>query len=228
MLLTFKNARSLSLQVSLVVSLCASVSAYANQDEFVLEPHELKQRLAQQKRQVELNAMQKGELLAMPSSQHLDVSTVDNYDEYVFTVTNQQGFRKQVKNTYGSVDIYDMDLPYDGQYDYEILAIKNTGEEIVDVMNNGRGANASTTMTISKTITGNFTTINGNIVIPETLAESEPSVLTHKIDTLPQKNTIINQKRIVTPVTSTKRKTITRPNEPMMFSAKEIFSGEEK
>jgi len=228
MLLTFKNARSLSLQVSLVVSLCASVSAYANQDEFVLEPYELKQRLIQQKRQVELNAMQKGELIVMPSSQYLDVSTIDNYDEYVITVTNQQGYRKQIKNTHGSLDIYDMDLPYDGQYNYEILAIKSTGEEIVDIMNNGRGPNASTTMTVSKTITGNFKTTNGNIVIEEALEESKPSVLMQKIDNVPQKETTINQKRIVTPVTSNKRNTIRRPNEPMMFSAKEIFSGEEK
>lgn len=228
MLLSAKKTRSLAAQVTFVAVFCASMSVQANQDVFVVEPHELKQRLLQQKRQLELNTMQKGELLVMPSSQYLDVSTVDNYDEYVITVTNQQGFRKQVKSTYGSVEVYDLNLPYDGQYDYEILAIKDTGEEIVDVMNNGRGANASTTMTISKTITGNFTTNNGSIVIPETLAESKPSELTRKIVSLPQKETTINQEPKVTPVTSTKKNTITRPNEPMLFSAKEIFLGEEK
>lgn len=228
MLLSVRKARSLTVNISLIASLCVSVSVYADQDKFVLEPHELKQRLIQQKRQFELNNIQKGELFVMPSSHYLDVSTEDNYDEYVITVSNQQGFRKQVKNTYGSIDIQDMDLPYDGQYDYEILAIKNTGEEIVDAMNNGRGANASTTMTITKTITGNFTTKNGSIVIPETLAETKPGVQTHKIDTLPQKEQTINQKRTVTPATSTKLNIITRPNESILFSAKEIFSGEEK
>ena len=228
MLFTVEKTRSLSARVTFAALLCASVSVYANQAEYTVEPHELKQRLIQQKRQLELNNMQKGELFVMPSSHYLDVSTVDNYDEYVITVTNQQGFRKQVRNTYGSIDIQDMDLPYDGQYNYEIVAIKDTGEEIVDVMNNGRGANASTTMTISKTIAGNFTTNNGSIVIPETLAEPKPGVETRKIDVLPQKEQTFNQKRTVTPVTSTKKNTITRPNEPMLFSAKEIFSGEEK
>jgi hypothetical protein len=224
----FTVEKTLSAKVTFAALLFASVSVYANQDEFVLEPHELKQRLIQQKRQLELNNMQKGELFVMPSSHYLDVSTVDNYDEYVITVTNQQGFRKQVKNTYGSIDIQDMDLPYDGQYNYEIVAIKNTGEEIVDVINNGRGANASTTMTISKTIAGNFTTKSGSIVIPETLAEPKLGVETHKIDVLPQKEQVFNQERTVTPVSSTKNNTITRPNEPMLFSAKDIFSREEK
>ena len=167
-------------KVALIALLFSAPHVFANQDGQVLAPYELKQRLLQHHQKAELESKLGDSLLVMPSSQHLDVAAFESYDEFVITVTGAHGYSKQIKNTYGSIDIYDLDLPYDGKYSYEVLAIKYTGEEISDVMNNGRGENASTRMAISHKVSGQFETINGEVIVPKALVEPKPGVLPTK------------------------------------------------
>ncbi|APD87549.1 hypothetical protein BM527_16440 [Alteromonas sp. Mex14] len=166
-------------KLALIVLLSSAPHVFASQDEQVLAPYELKQRLLQHQRKAELESKLGDSLLVMPTSQHLDVAAFESYDEFVITVTGAQGYSKQIKNTYGSIDIYDLDLPYDGKYSYEVLAIKYTGEEISDVMNNGRGENASTRMSLTHKVAGYFSTHNGEIEVPEVFSEK-------KVDLLPE------------------------------------------
>lgn len=164
-----------------LIALCFNAThVMASQDEQTIEPYELKQRLLQHQKKAELERELDGTLSVMTSSQHLDVAAYETYDEFVITVTGAHGFSKQIKNTYGSVNIYDLDLPYDGKYSYEVLAIKYTGEEITDVMNNGRGANASTRMAVSHKASGQFETVNGEVLVPKALVEPRPGVLPTK------------------------------------------------
>lgn len=221
MLLTTKKTTPFYATVTLIVLLHVTAPVNANQNEGVLEPYELKARLFQHKRQLEINSEHREALLVMPSSRHLDVTTFDNYDEFVITITNQQGFRKQVRNTYGSVDINDVDLPYDGEYDYEILAIKNTGEVISDVINNGRGDNASTTVMVTKKVSGHFITNNGSIVIPEVVNEPKPGTLPSKVDQL-------HDKREPALLESNKTRDVTFPSKPERLPVNHSFFGEEK
>ena len=171
MFFTAKKVMSFSIKVTLIMLLHSTVQANAAQEDGVLEPYELKERMLQHKRQLELNNTPREPLLVTPTSGYLDVTAFDNYDEFVITITNQQGFTKQVKNSSGSIDIYDLDLPYAGKYEYEILAIKFTGEVIADVMNNGRGLGASTNMAITQKVSGHFMTKNNQIIVPETQIE---------------------------------------------------------
>lgn len=177
-----KEVSSYPFTVVLLVLLTSTTHVSANQDEEAIEPYELKQRLEQHKRKTELEYSLQGTLSVMPSREHIDIAAFENYDEFVITVTGKQGFTKQIKNTYGSLDIYDLDLPYDGKYTYEVLGIKYTNEEIADVINNGRGENASTTMAISHKISGQFEIVNGEVLVPKALEEPQPEIL-------PKKNT---------------------------------------
>ena len=177
-----KEVSSYPITVVLLVLLTSTTHVSADQDEQALEPYELKQRLEQHKRRAELEHSLQGTLSVMPSREHIDIAVFENYDEFVITVTGKQGFTKQIKNTYGSLDIYDLDLPYDGKYTYEVLGIKYTNEEIADVINNGRGENASTTMAISHKVSGQFEIVNGEVLVPKALEERQPEVL-------PKKNT---------------------------------------
>jgi len=164
-------------KVALMALLLNATHVIANQDDHAIAPYELKQRLLQHQRKAELESELEGSLSVMTSSQHLDVAAFENYDEFVITVTGEQGYSKQIKNSYGSVDINDLDLPDDGKYSYEVLAIKYTGEEIADVMNNGRGESASTRMAISHKVSGQFETVNGEVLVPKALVEPKPGIL---------------------------------------------------
>lgn len=175
----YKTEKTLpfTVKVALAALLFNATHVIASQDDQGVAPYELKQRLLQHQRKAELESKLDGTLSVMTSSQHLDVAAFESYDEFVITVTGAQGFSKQIKNTYGSIDIYDLDLPYDGKYSYEVLAIKYTGEEITDVMNNGRGENASTRMAVSHKVSGQFETINGEVLVPQALVEPKPGIL---------------------------------------------------
>ncbi|WP_297822756.1 hypothetical protein [uncultured Paraglaciecola sp.] len=175
-----RKLTSFSLKVTLIMLLHSTVLAYAAEEEGMLEPYELNMRMLQHKRQLELNSTPREPLLVMHKSGYLDVTAFDNYDEFVITVTNQQGFTKQVKNSTGSVDIYNLNLPNDGKYEYEILAMKFTGEVIADVMNNGRGLNASTNIAITQKTSGHFITKNNQILVPETRLEQRPEMFPGK------------------------------------------------
>lgn len=177
-----KEVSSYPIKVVLLVLLTSTTHVSADQDEEAIEPYELKLRLEQHKRRAELEHNLQGTLSVMPSREHIDIAAFENYDEFVITVTGKQGFTKQIKNTYGSLDIYDLDLPYDGKYTYEVLGIKYTNEEIADVINNGRGENASTTMAISHKISGQFEIVDGEVFVPKALEEPQAGIL-------PKKNT---------------------------------------
>lgn len=182
MFYTVKKISNYSMMVVIATLFLGAVQVAAEQNEQVIEPYELKQRLMQHKRKAELEQNLAGTLSLMPSRHNIDIAAFENYDEFVITITGKQGFTKQIKNTYGSLDIYDLDLPYDGKYTYEVLGIKYTNEEIKDVINNGRGENASTTMAISHKISGQFETVNGDVLVPKALEEPQPGIL-------PKKNT---------------------------------------
>lgn len=171
------NVKSFSVKVTLVVLLNTSTYAFATQDESTIETYELTQRMLQHKRQLALNSADKEPLLVTPSSHGLDVTTFGNYDNFIITVSNQQGYTKQIENSYGSIDISELDLPYDGKYNYEMVAVKYTGEVIYDVMNNGRGTDASTYMTVTKTTSCAFAVSNGEIAVPEVLNEAKEQTL---------------------------------------------------
>jgi hypothetical protein len=205
MFFTARKVTSLSLKVTLIMLLHSTVQAYAAQEKGILEPYELTERMFQHKRQFELNNTPREPLLVTPTSGYLDVTAFDNYDEFVITITNQQGFSKQVKNSSGSVDIYGLDLPYAGKYQYEVLAIKFTGEVISDIMNNGRGLGASTNMAITQKVSGHFMTKNNQILVPQTRIEQHPGKFPSKPEQPPVKRSFFERENNETKMAITQK-----------------------
>jgi hypothetical protein len=205
MFLKAKKVMSFSIKVTLIMLLHSTVQANDAQEDGVLEPYKLKERMLQHKRQLELNNTPREPLLVTPTSGYLDVTAFDNYDEFVITITNQQGFTKQVKNSSGSVDIYDLDLPYAGKYQYEVLAIKFTGEVIADIMNNGRGLGASTNMAITQKISGHFMTKNNQILVPQTRIEQHPGKFPSKPEQPPVKRSFFERENNETKMAITQK-----------------------
>ena len=164
--------KPLSVYIGLATILQLSVCGYtaATQDDNALTPYEIKQNLLQQKRETALNSAPKKPLQVMLSSGYMDISSADSYDTYYVTVTNSQGFSRKIE-TNGGVSIYELDLPYDGVYAYEVLAVKHTNETVADVINNGRGENSLRSMTLSQKASGQFSVSNDEFVISQTKAE---------------------------------------------------------
>lgn len=209
MLFTDKNVDSLFAKVMLMTLLCTALPIYALQNQSNIEQVDLLASMQQYKRQLELDSMNREELRVKSSSRSIGVVAVGNYDQFVITITNQQGFRKQLTNTYGSIDVSDLQLPYDGTFNYEILATNATDEVKRDILNNGRGPDASTNITVSKRVSGYFTTSKGSILAPEVLNEEQA-----KLVTLPHN--------------SVSKNTAKFPSEPVGQPTKNPFLGEQK
>lgn len=104
-------------------------------------------------------------LFVAKSERYIDFTPQRNYDKYVITIVGDQGFSHQFESEYPSVNISEIDLPYDGTYSYEIQAIKQVAEGIKDTINNGRSEDARGTLNIVDVTNGQFTTQNHSIVV---------------------------------------------------------------
>lgn len=177
--------------LALMLSQTPLVQAVENDREFVLEPYEVAERMAQHKRQFELNQELRTPLLVTSLDDGIEVTSFENYDEFIITVANQSGFKKQYTNSTGYIDVYNLGLPVDGDYHYEVLAVKHTNEVIYDVMNNGRGVDASTTMTVTEKVNGHFNVVNGHMKIFEAIDEPKSGALPGKVKPQPIKHTLL-------------------------------------
>lgn len=177
MFFTSRNLKLTTLQAMLTTSLLINVPHVFAQEDSVVDSEQLRERMLRQKHKEELNNAQSKKIAVTLSERDLSVFTSDYYDKYVFTITNQQGFNEEVDNNYGSLNISALNLPYDGRYEYEILAIRFTDELIADVQNNGRERGGLTTIAVSSKISGHFMVKDGFIEVQKMVAEPKAGKL---------------------------------------------------
>lgn len=176
--------------LTLLLSQSTLVKAGDN-DEFVLEPYQVAERMAQHQRQGELNKALRTPLLVTSYDDGIEVTSFEHYDEFIITVANQSGYNKQYKNSTGYIDVYNLGLPVDGDYQYEVVAVKHTNEVIYDVINNGRGVDASTTMTVTEKVSGHFIVNNGYMMVTEAIEEPKSGAIPGKMKSQPVKHTLL-------------------------------------
>lgn len=104
------------------------------------------------------------EMVVTKSSSTIKISSSKVYDKYIISVSGDGGFSYQVESNTPELNIYDLELPYDGSYNYEIRAVKNVAEAR-DTMNNGRAAGAVGKVSVVDVTNGQFTTHYGEMLV---------------------------------------------------------------
>lgn len=128
----------------------------------------------------ELNQKQKAaELVVTKSSSSIGIATSKSYDKYIISVSGDGGFSYQVESKSPKLNIFDINLPYDGTYNYEIKAVQHVAE-VRDTMNNGRPIGSVGKISIVDVSSGQFTSQSGEMMIVKDLEEP-------RLNTLPRK-----------------------------------------
>jgi len=120
------------------------------------------------------------EFVVTKSSSAIELASTKTYDKYIISVSGDGGFSYKTESNSPTLSIYDINLPYDGTYNYEIKAVKHVAE-VKDTMNNGRAAGAVGKISIVDVSSGQFTTQNGEMLVSSKLKEP-------RIGTLPVSN----------------------------------------
>lgn len=128
-------------------------------------------------------------LFATKSERYIDFTPQRDYDKYAITIVGERGFIHQFESDVPSINISEIELPYDGTYSYEIRAIKQVAEGIKDTINNGRSEDARGTLNIVDVTNGQFTTENFSILVAPN--ETEISE-TNKLKTPPKKASLFS------------------------------------
>lgn len=127
----------------------------------------------------ELTAAKSGKLTAVKSSYAIELETNKAYDKFIISVSGDGGYSHQYESHTGKLDISNMNLPYDGSYNYEIRAIKHIAE-VRDTMNNGRAADAVGQINIVDVNAGKFTTQGNAMVVVKDIKEPKPGLAIKK------------------------------------------------
>ena len=116
------------------------------------------------------------EFVVTKSSSSIELASSKTYDKYIISVAGAGGFSHTVESNSPSLNIYDIKLPYDGTYNYEIKAVRHVAE-IKDTMNNGRAAGAVGKISVVDVNSGQFTTQNGEMMVTREIKEPTISTL---------------------------------------------------
>ena len=110
-------------KILLILTVIASMPSLAQQDVY---------KLAQGKA---------GKLTEVRSSQGISLMTEKSYDKYIISISGHDNYSHQFESDAPRLNLYDLNLPYNGSYNYEIKAVKYIAD-IKDTMNNGRAEDA--------------------------------------------------------------------------------------
>ena len=110
-------------------------------------------------------------LFTVKSQSHIDAAPMEHYDKFLITVTGDGGFEHKFESDVPSISLHEMEeLPYDGNYSYEITAVRYVAE-IKDTMNNGRSEDARGYISIVNSVSGQFQAFAGEIQVAEEISE---------------------------------------------------------
>lgn len=124
----------------------------------------------------ELAQVKSNEIIVTKSSRHIDFTAIQDYEKYIISISGDGGFSHTIESDYPTLDLTDLELPYDGSYNYEIKAIQNVAE-IKDTMNNGRSADARGKISIVDVKSGKFTTEFNEVVVSQDISEPIKGIL---------------------------------------------------
>lgn len=89
------------------------------------------------------------------SATNLEVLSGDYFDNYIISVSNKNGFSKTIESSSPTFSIDDLNLPDNGEYSYEVKAIKILGyKDNQSTLRNGRDENARALETEVKVVSG--------------------------------------------------------------------------
>lgn len=108
-------------------------------------------------------AVRAGELTVVKSSQGIKLITEKAYDKYIISVTGDDGYSQQFESDVPDLNIYDLNLPYNGAYNYEIKAVKYIGD-FKDTMNNGRDEDVMGKISLIDVQSGQFINSYGEMM----------------------------------------------------------------
>ena len=104
------------------------------------------------------------------SSSAIELASNKAYDKYIISVSGANGYSFSKESNTPSLNMYDLKLPNDGTYNYEIKAVRHVAE-IKDSMNNGRAAGAVGKISVVDVSSGQFTSQNGEMMVSEKVIE---------------------------------------------------------
>lgn len=140
-------------RIILLIAITASMPIFAEKNSY-----DLKQ------------AVRAGELTVVKSSQGIKLISEKVYDKYIISVSGDGGYSQQFESDAPDLNLYDLDLPYNGSYSYEIKAVKYIGD-FKDTMNNGRDEDAMGKISIIDVKSGQFINSYGEMMNVQNIKE---------------------------------------------------------
>jgi hypothetical protein len=117
-----------------------------------------------------------GTFAVTKSNTTIELAPSKTYDKYIISVSGDGGFSYQIESNSPTLNIYDLKLPYDGKYNYEIKAIQHLAD-VEETMNNGRPEGAVGKVSMVDITSGQFTTLNGEMNVVKELKEPRIATL---------------------------------------------------
>lgn len=113
-------------------------------------------------------------LSASISASGLEIISSEAFDKFSISISNVSGFSKTFESDSPHISIAELELPQNGEYLYEIKAIKILGfdYENTNSLNNGRDTDAQPLKTKVSVTSGQLINNWGNLVESESLSES--------------------------------------------------------
>ncbi|MGB1197745.1 MAG: hypothetical protein ACPG46_01780 [Thalassotalea sp.] len=140
-------------RIILLLAITASLPAHANKDSYELK-----------------KAVRAGNLTAVKSSQGIRLITEKAYDKYIISISGDDNFSYQFESDTPVLNLYDLNLPYDGSYNYEIKAVKYIGDR-QDTMNNGRDKHVAGKVSLIDVKSGQFINSYGEMMLAQDIKE---------------------------------------------------------
>ncbi len=141
------------MKILLLLAITASMPTFAQQNAY------------------EVKTGKAAKLTAVKSSDSISFITERSYDTYLITISGDEGFSRQVESDTPVINIYDLNLPYNGAYSYEIKAVKFVGD-IKDTINNGRSEESIGRASIVDVQSGKFVNVYDRLVTSRNINES--------------------------------------------------------
>ncbi|TPH17057.1 hypothetical protein [Litorilituus lipolyticus] len=118
----------------------------------------------------ELTQVKAGKLTATKTNQFISLMTEKTYDKYIISVSGDGGYSHQFESDSPTLNISDLDLPYNGSYNYEIRSVKFVSDA-QNTMNNGRSEDARGKVSIIDVQAGKFEANYGQIKAAQDIQE---------------------------------------------------------
>ncbi len=119
-------------------------------------------------------------LQATVSDNAIALQAIGHFDKYIISIAGADGYSTSFESNKPFFDISQLDLPYNGEFTYEVKAVRIVGEEQEkSYLNNGRGENAKRLVTEVESTSGSFNSQWGTIQQFEQIQE-QPAAQSNK------------------------------------------------